>query len=221
MTGPPRYSQHCEVAALLEDSPVHRLDPVPFKLPAERQLWLPSPHLPRPSPPSPPRLGAAQHDPTSCSPLTPSAAGCLEPFLSLLCSRSPAGKKEQCLQQPLPTPQAAQSHCPQAGYSQPAELRHLCAEGGVGYLSQRVVQHVPGREAIRKNEVTAPYICLGHNPVRGCGSAAAPGPRSISEGLSAALWPHPEGKLHCTSCSPRAHGAASPEQRGCGCTSSR
>lgn len=46
MTGAPRYSQHCEVAALLEDSPVHRLDPVPFQLPAERQLWLPSPHLP-------------------------------------------------------------------------------------------------------------------------------------------------------------------------------
>lgn len=153
------------------------------------------------SPPSPPCLGAAQHDPTSCLPLSPSAAGCFQPLLSLLCSRSLAGKKEQCLQQPLPTPQAAQPCCRQAGYSQPAELRHLCAEGGVGYLSQRVVQHVPGQEAIRKNEVTAPYICLGHNPVHGCGPAAASGPRSISKGLSAGPWPHLEGKVHCTGCS--------------------
>ena len=198
--GPPRYSQHREVAALLEDSPVHRPDPVPFQLPAERQPWL---LLPRAHPPPPRRAwGPASMIPhlllAPPLPPSPSAAGCSPPFLSLLCSRSPAGEREQCLQQPLPTPQAARPRCRQAGYSQPAELRHLRAEGGVGYLSQRVVQHVPGREAIRKNEVTAPYICPGHNPVHGCGPAAvAPGPRSVPQGLSAGPWPHLGRHLHC------------------------
>lgn len=44
--GPLKYSQHSELTALLEYSPTHHLDPVPFQLPAGNAitLLLPQPH---------------------------------------------------------------------------------------------------------------------------------------------------------------------------------
>lgn len=88
------YSQHGELAALLEHGPTHRPDPVPFQIPAGKAIVrLP----PRPCP----RWDAP---------------------------------KEQCL---------PRTRLPKARYSQPAQLRHLRTQGGVGYFSQGVVQHVP------------------------------------------------------------------------------
>lgn len=89
--GTPRYSQHREVMALLEDSPAHRPDPVPFQLPAERQSWLPPPWAlplhPQGLPSMIPHLLRAP--PLLCPhPLWDAPS----PFLPFLCSRSLAGE---------------------------------------------------------------------------------------------------------------------------------
>lgn len=103
---------------------------------------------------------------------------------------------------PALSPPTTPAH-PAGRYSQPAQLRHLRAEGAVGYPSQGVVQQVPAWEAIRTSEVTALYACPGHNPVHGCGAAAAPGPCNAPQGLSAGPWSLLRGHLHCVGCSHR------------------
>lgn len=97
--------------------------------------------------------------------------------------------REQCL---------PRTRLPKARYSQPAQLRHLRTQGGVGYFSQGVVQHVPaGRNRDERGHSAVPlhgmhpegFLLVPGLPA-GLLLTAVPGPSSGLAAPPAPRWLH-------------------------------